>query len=199
MRPVKNIFNKSRFKYSKSIKSNSILFVIIFIFSLITGPSVINAEPSVPFVIPLDGEIIVSFRQEYLYSEKETYLRHTGIDIRGNNGQKVIAAGNGVVSYCGFSPIGGRTIVIRHNKKIRTTYLNLTNIYVTVGSYVNQGDIIASIGAADDPSSPLSHLHFGVIYDGKYLDPAGLFEIDYRSISRFLYIRHLKPDFNLDY
>ena len=155
--------------------------------------------PKAPFIFPLEGEIIVRFRQEYLHIEKEKYLSHTGIDISGSHGQKVIAAGNGIISYCGFSPIGGRTIVIRHNKKIRTTYLNLSNIYISVGSYVRQGDIIASIGADDDPSSPVSHLHFGVIYDGKYLDPEGLFEIDYRSISRFLYLRHLKPDFTLNY
>ncbi len=186
-------------KIKGGLKFNSILFLIICLFSFITGPSFIDAEPKAPFIFPLEGKIIAGFRQEYFDIEKERYLKHTGIDIAGSNGQKVAAAGNGIVSYTGFSPIGGRTLVIVHNKKIRTTYLNLSNIYISVGSFVRQGNIIASIGADDDPSSPESHLHFGVIYDGKYLDPAALLGIDYRSISRFLYLRYLKPDFILNY
>ncbi len=183
----------------RNFKSNPILFLIICIFLLTAGPSYINAEPKAPFILPMAGDIIVMFRQEYLDIEKDRYLRHTGIDIAGSYGQKVVAAGNGIVSYIGFSPIGGRTVVIVHNKKIRTTYLNLNNIYISIGSYISQGDIIASVGADDDPSSPGTHLHFGIIYNGKYLDPSGLFEIDYRSISRFLYLRALHPDFTLDY
>jgi len=183
----------------RNIRSNSILFAAICIFLFSTGLPAINAEPRAPLILPMDGEIITGFRQEYIDIEKGRYLRHTGIDIAGSYGQKIAAAGNGIVSYIGFSPIGGRTIVIAHNKKIRTTYLNLENIYISIGSYIRQGDIIASIGADDDPSSTEIHLHFGIIYDGKYLDPVGLFRIDYKSISRFLYLKYTRPDFILDY
>ncbi|MBC7333843.1 MAG: M23 family metallopeptidase [Actinobacteria bacterium] len=152
----------------------------------------------VPFIAPLDGPIIVKFRETYFYEERQKYLKHTGVDIEGKPGQKVVAAGNGTVTYIGFSPIGGRTLVIKHNQKIKTTYLNLSCTYVSVGSYVKQGQIIASIGAEDDPSSETCHLHFGIIYEGKYLNPEDVLKIDYKSISRFLRLEYIESDFKLN-
>lgn len=177
----------------------SILFLLLFLFVLTILPSPVYSNYRSPFIIPINGEVITGFRQSYWDEGKQKFLKHTGIDIKGKFGQKVAAAGNGIVSYIGFSPIGGRTLVIKHNQKIRTTYLNLMQIYVSPGTYVKQGEIIASIGADDDPSSSHCHLHFGVIYDNKYLDPEDLLKIDYRSISKFLHLKYLPSDFKLDY
>lgn len=177
-----------------------LLFFILFIFlSFSIKLPLLHAYYKTPFIMPLDGNIVVRFRQTYWDSQKEVHRKHTGIDIEGKAGQKVLASGNGIVSHIGFSPIGGRTVVIRHNAKIKTTYLNLLNIYVSVGSYVSQGDIIASIGAIDDPSSEEYHLHFGIVYDGKYLDPEDVFKIDYQSISRFINLEYLDSDFKLNF
>ena len=175
----------------------SILFLLLFLCILTILPSPVYSNYRSPFIMPINGEVITEFRQSYWDEDKQKFLKHTGIDIKGKYGQKVAAAGNGIVSYIGFSPIGGRTLVIKHNQKIRTTYLNLMQIYVSTGTYVKQGEIIASIGADDDPSSSQCHLHFGVIYDNKYLDPEDLLKIDYRSISKFLNLKYLPYDFKL--
>ena len=151
----------------------------------------------VPFILPLEGEVITSFRQEYHDDVKDVNRKHTGIDISGTKGQEVLASGNGLVSYIGISPIGGRTIVIRHNEKIKTTYLNLENIFVSVGQKVSQRQVIASIGASDDPSSPKPHLHFAIVFKDKYLDPVDVTEIDYDKISKFIVIEHVDNDFNI--
>ncbi|MBU2562848.1 MAG: M23 family metallopeptidase [Actinobacteria bacterium] len=177
----------------------SILFLLLFLCVLTSLPSPVYSNYRSPFIIPINGEVITGFRQSYLDSDKQRFLKHTGIDIKGKYGQKVAAAGNGIVSYSGFSPTGGRTLVIKHNQKIRTTYLNLMQIYVSTGTYVKQGEIIAAIGADDDPSNSQCHLHFGVIYDKKYLDPEDLLKINYSSISKFLYLKYLPSDFKLDY
>lgn len=177
----------------------SILFLLLFLCILTSLPSPVYSNYRSPFIIPINGEVITWFRQSYLDSDKQRFLKHTGIDIKGKYGQKVAAAGNGIVSYSGFSPTGGRTLVIKHNQKIRTTYLNLMQIYVSTGTYVKQGEIIAAIGADDDPSNSQCHLHFGVIYDKKYLDPEDLLKINYSSISKFLYLKYLPSDFKLDY
>ena len=196
--------NNSKFNDTQSTSNRThifkfVLFLSLLLYMLTSLPSLVYPNCKSPFITPIEGEIITGFRQSYWDSFEQKYLKHTGIDIKGKYGQKVIAAGNGVVSYCGFSPIGGRTLVIKHNRKIRTTYLNLMQIYVTTGAYVKQGDIIATIGADDDPSNPLCHLHFGVIYDNKYLDPEDLLKIDYSSISEFLYLKYLPYDFKLNY
>jgi murein DD-endopeptidase MepM/ murein hydrolase activator NlpD len=174
------------------------LFLLLTLFIFICSPLPAYSYIKSPFILPIEGEVITAFRQSYLYEDKQKQLKHTGIDISGKYGQKVAAAGNGVVSYCGFSPIGGRTLVIKHNQKIRTTYLNLMQIYVTTGTYVKQGDFIANIGAEDDPSNLQPHLHFGVIYESKYLDPEDLLRIDYRNISKFLNLKYLPYDFEFE-
>ena len=199
-----NINNKTSFIKTGFVKFFRLsIFTILFLLTLINLPSFIysdykSPDYKSPFVMPLEGETITGFRQSYPVPDEQKFLKHTGIDIEGNFGQKVIAAGNGIVSYTGFSPIGGRTLVIKHNDKIRTTYLNLMQIYVTTGKYVRQGEVIASIGASDDPSNSAYHLHFGVIYDNKYIDPADLLKIDYSSISRFIYLQYLDDDFNFN-
>jgi len=139
-----------------------------------------------PFIYPVNGKMLTGFREEYYDAEKEVMRMHTGIDIGGRPGEKVAASADGMVSYTGISPTGGLTVVIRHNIKIRTTYLNLSSIYVSRGDTVKQGDTIASMGADDDISSQDCHLHLGVIYENSYLDPKQLLDIDYSNISRYL-------------
>jgi len=158
----------------------------------------VESAAKTPFIFPLDGEIVLAFREDYFYNEKNIARKHTGIDIKGEFNQNVFSSGNGIVSYIGFSPTGGRTIVIRHNEKIRTTYLNLLNIFVSSGDYVHQGDIIGTIGGNDDPSSLAeSHLHFGVIYNGFYLDPEDVLRISYKNITSYISIEYMENDFYL--
>ncbi|MBN1299022.1 MAG: M23 family metallopeptidase [Actinobacteria bacterium] len=176
-----------------------IIFVAIF-FSLV--PACVFADNSLggdngkcPFIMPLEGQVLVLFRQKYYDMEKDSTRKHTGIDIEGKENAAVYASGNGVVSYCGISPVGGRTVVIEHNEKIRTTYLNLKNVFVQPGTYVKQGQKIATLGVFDDPSSDTVHLHFGVIYQGTYLDPLDVLAIDYTDITAFIALKNITPDF----
>lgn len=185
-----------RLKYLKTF--TYIFFIAFFFFpSYIFSYPVSPAEYKRPFIYPLQGEILIGFREEYFHIEKSAYYKHTGIDISGSPGDRVMAAGNGTVSYTGFSPTGGRTVVIKHNTMIRTTYLNLQSIFVSKGDSVRQGDIIASIGVLDDPSCEEYHLHFGIIYDDAYLDPVQLLNIDYYSISRFLRLEYTQRDYRI--
>lgn len=147
-----------------------------------------------PFIYPVDGAIVIGFRQEYYDWERSSSFRHTGIDIEGAPGEKVTASGNGVISFTGFTPTGGLTVVIRHNPAIRTTYLNLGAVYVTRGDEVIQGQVIAALGASDDPSHKGCHLHFGVIHQGVYLDPEQLLSLDYSDISRFLSLTYVRRE-----
>lgn len=197
---MNSIINKIRYHNSNRYNQTIILLAVFLFFCLSIlnfSPSYIYAEGRIPFITPLQGEIIVCFKQAYLDKEKKVTRRHTGLDIAGSSGDYIIASGTGIVSYIGFSPIGGRTVVIRHNKKIRTTYLNLLSIYVTEGSFIKQGERIGTIGAHDDPSSDKTHLHFGVIYNEKYLDPEDVLNIDYSSISKFISLEYIESDFRL--
>jgi hypothetical protein len=157
----------------------------------------VQAFSSSPLITPLGGEFAVKFRQEYFDENELVKRKHTGVDIAGKAGTEVRASGNGSVTYTGFSATGGRTVVIKHNEKIRSTYLNILDCFVTKGEAVSQGDIIANIGAVDDPSLSEPHLHFGIIYMDSYLDPEDVLNIDYTSITRFISLEYISPDISL--
>ncbi|MFO7929475.1 MAG: M23 family metallopeptidase [Candidatus Humimicrobiaceae bacterium] len=178
----------------KIVKNFLFLSTIFLLLTLIPGKP-LYSDVKVPFIFPLHGKIITGFREKYWNQENQEYLHHTGIDIKGDRGTEIIASGNGYVSYVGFSPIGGKTVVIKHNKKIRSTYLNLSTILVSCGDYVRQGEKIATIGASSDPSSEEPHLHFGVIYNGKYINPEDILKIDYNSLSKYIYLNYMPKDF----
>jgi murein DD-endopeptidase MepM/ murein hydrolase activator NlpD len=171
---------------------NTFLLLLFTVFFMLPGP-LFSWEQRRPFIYPVWGEVITGFRDEY-YCQEGSSRRHTGIDIQGEPGDKVVASANGTVSYTGISPTGGLTIVIRHNSRIRTTYLNLAGIYVNVGNHVKQGDIIGSLGAYDDISNEKCHLHFAVIYGNMYLDPVQLLDIDYSRISGYLRLVYMERD-----
>jgi murein DD-endopeptidase MepM/ murein hydrolase activator NlpD len=190
---------KNKFLSGGSLIISVLIFLILFSIFLFFPQKIILADSfKRPFIKPADGEIIVGFRQEYLDIEKNVKRKHTGIDIAGNPGDIIFAAGNGMISYCGISPIGGLTVVIKHNDKIRSTYLNLNSVCVGPGDKVKQGEKIGTIGSFDDPSSELCHLHFGIIYDEYYLDPEGVLGIDYSSISRFIVLKFSEGDYVIE-
>ena len=111
-------------------------FFLVIAIAITALPAVFNikevaALPSSPFILPLSGEVAVKFRQEYFDEVELVTRKHTGVDIAGRPGDVVRASGNGIVAYTGFSAIGGRTVVIRHNEKLRSTYLNILDCFVT--------------------------------------------------------------------
>lgn len=171
-------------------------FILLIILTILF-PGRVFGQARTPFIWPLQGEVVTTFRQQYWDQEKLRYHRHTGIDIQAEPGSVVRASANGRVNYRGISPTGGLTLVIRHNMKIRTTYLNLSQTLVSRGEYVYQSQVIARIGAEDDSSSSQPHLHFGVIFGQAYLDPLDLLDIDYSSISRFIYLDYIKNDYQI--
>lgn len=176
-------------------------YIYIFLISFISlsfvlpGP-ILAQDQRRPFILPLEGEVATGFREEYITPGGST-RRHTGIDILGDAGSRVFASANGLVSYTGISPTGGLTVVIRHNREIRTTYLNLAASYVSRGDQVSQGDTIGCLGSQDDISNKECHLHFGVIYLDSYLDPVELLELDYSCISRYLRLVYMADDFGV--
>ena len=129
-----------------------LLFAVILVSPVFFNIETVQAFSPSPLIAPLSGEFAVRFRQEYFDENDLVTRKHTGIDIVGKSGDAVRASGNGIVAYTGFSAIGGRTVVIKHNDNMRSTYLNILDCFVTKGEQVLQGDIIANIGAIDDLS-----------------------------------------------
>jgi len=84
---------------------------------------------------------------------------HWGIDIAGRTGNPIFAADNGVVVYAGWNNFGyGEMIVIDHGAGWQTLYAHLSQINVSCGQSVYQGDTIGLMGSTGFSTGP--HLHF---------------------------------------
>lgn len=85
---------------------------------------------------------------------------HDGIDIPAPTGTPVKAALSGTVTISKLSSSAGNYIVIYHGNNIYTEYMHLNNRSVSVGTSVNKGDTIGTIGSTGWSTGP--HLHFSV-------------------------------------
>ncbi|WCK56946.1 M23 family metallopeptidase (plasmid) [Aneurinibacillus sp. Ricciae_BoGa-3] len=86
---------------------------------------------------------------------------HPGIDLGCNDGTKVYATGDGVVtktvsdnSYGGY----GNVVIIKHSASLQSVYGHVMTIYVKEGEHVQRGQLIALSGHAGNSTGP--HLHF---------------------------------------
>ena len=91
---------------------------------------------------------------------------HDGIDIAANIGTPVLAALGGVVLGTGNTDVVrgcysfGKWVMIKHPNGINTMYAHLSQIEVSSGQVVTQGQEIGLSGETGYATGP--HLHFGV-------------------------------------
>lgn len=96
---------------------------------------------------------------------------HRGVDLKGEAGAGVRAAGAGVVRYAGL--IAGRGVVsVEHPNGLRTTYEPLDPM-VQAGQPVNLGDQLGVLTAGHFPCDSAC-LHWGSRSGDNYLNPLAL-------------------------
>lgn len=96
---------------------------------------------------------------------------HRAVDIPCRD-CSVIAALDGIVELSGWQKGYGYTIVINHGNGLKTRYAHAKVLYVSAGDSVKAGQTIMISGSTGRSSG--SHLHFEIIKDGVYLNPASL-------------------------
>jgi murein DD-endopeptidase MepM/ murein hydrolase activator NlpD len=99
---------------------------------------------------------------------------HRGVDLIGQGGDKVLAAGNGVITFAGL--VAGKGVVVIKHGRLRTTYEPVT-ASVTAGSRVRVGDVIGTLSPGEShcaTQTTVSCLHWGLIRGEKYLNPLSL-------------------------
>ncbi len=96
---------------------------------------------------------------------------HEGIDLGAAYGTPIAAAAAGTVIYAGWMSGYGNLTVIDHGGGLATAYGHQSQISVSVGQSVSQGEIIGNVGSTGHSTGP--HLHFEVRVDGQPVDPLG--------------------------
>lgn len=165
-----------------------ILLIVIPVLILSACPPLaLASSPDRPFISPVKGDIVVDYLDPYRHKLTGKRYLHRGIDIGARKGQVVIASADGTVFFVGRTPAGGgATVSIVHAREVKTTYLNLEQVKVVQGQKVSQGQEIGRIGENKDASSDQTHLHFGMIINGRYVDPKLFLNLDLTDISKYI-------------
>lgn len=115
----------------------------------------------VPWSWPVNGDVTGGFGEGGSITD--------GIDIAGQKGQSVRAAGPGIVVYAGDGVRGyGNLILLKHNDQYLSAYAHNDSLKVRENDVVNTGDVIATMG---DTGADSVRLHFEVRKDGQPQNP----------------------------
>ncbi len=96
---------------------------------------------------------------------------HHGVDYAAPSGTPVEAIGDGVVTRRYYGRGGGNTLKLKHTRGYESGYLHLKSFAkgITVGSRVNQGQVIGYVGSTGLSTGP--HLDFRIWLNGTAIDP----------------------------
>lgn len=95
---------------------------------------------------------------------------HTGLDVAAPTGTTIVAAAGGTVTYVNYSNVSyGNCVKISHGNGVETLYAHCSEIYVSAGEAVSQGQAIATVGSTGNSTGP--HLHLEIRVNGTTLNP----------------------------
>jgi len=99
------------------------------------------------------------------------YVRpHKGIDLSAYTGTPIYATRSGTVTAAAYGDANGNYVFINHGDGYSSAYLHMHYYIVQEGEYVRAGQMIGVVG--NTGLSKGSHLHFSIIKNGVYVDPA---------------------------
>ena len=95
---------------------------------------------------------------------------HTGLDIAASTGTPIKAAAAGTVTYSGNAGDGyGNYVVIAHANGVQTVYAHCSQLLVSKGQTISQGEVIAKVGSTGNSTG--NHLHLEVRKNGITYNP----------------------------
>lgn len=121
------------------------------------------------WVVPVDYVYISSPFGTRVHPITGVVTTHYGVDLAAYLGNPIYATRSGVVTQATYGASGGYYVYIDHGDGFTSIYLHMTHYIVSAGDYVEAGQIIGYCGSTGASTGP--HLHFGLIYNGAYVDP----------------------------
>ena len=94
---------------------------------------------------------------------------HKGVDLVASKGTPIYASRSGYVTIATYHSTAGNYVTINHQDGYTSVYMHMTHDVVSVGEYVKAGELIGYVGSTGRSTGP--HLHFGIAYNGTYVNP----------------------------
>lgn len=121
------------------------------------------------FIWPIASTMITSEYGWRVHPIFGTSRYHSGIDIGADYGESVWASAGGVVVHSGWLGGYGKAVIIDHGGGISTLYAHNSELTVSEGETVYQGQVVAYAGSTGYSTGP--HLHFEVREYGEPVSP----------------------------
>jgi len=131
-------------------------------------PSAVDGGPSA-FAWPASGPITDPFGMR-LHPVTHQWRMHNGLDIGAPMGATITASAAGKIIYAGWEGGYGNTIIIDHGGAASTLYGHCSQLFVSDGQDVAQGQAIGAVGSTGVSTGP--HLHFEIRINGVAVDPS---------------------------
>ncbi len=125
-------------------------------------------------VWPIVGDVLINYSmdQTIYFPTLQQYKYNPAIVIAAQQGENITAAADGRVTFVGYDPMIGNTVVMDLGNGYELTYGQLENITVSEGSYVSVGD---GIGTVASPTKYYSiegtNVYFKLTKDGEPVNP----------------------------
>lgn len=101
---------------------------------------------------------------------------HYGVDLAGPKGTPIVATRSGYVTTAAYQAGGaGYYVSLNHGDGYGSIYMHMTHYVVRSGQYVEAGQVIGYMGTTGGSTGV--HLHFGISYNGVYVNPADYINI----------------------
>ena len=123
------------------------------------------------WIVPCSYVYVAStFRPDRLHPILGYVRPHNGIDLAAYQGTPVYATRSGTVTTASEGSEASNYVVINHYDGYSSVYMHLYYYIVEPGQYVSAGECIGYVGTTGLSEGP--HLHFGIMYNGTYVNPA---------------------------
>ena len=97
------------------------------------------------------------------------WTMHKGVDLVASKGTPIYASRSGYVTIATYHSTAGNYVTLNHQDGYTSVYMHMTHDVVSVGEYVKAGELIGYVGSTGRSTGP--HLHFGIAYNGTYVNP----------------------------
>ncbi len=140
------------------------------------GGGASNTVGGITWLVPINYTAVTSPFGNRWHPISGKWKMHNGVDLAAPQGRPIYATRSGKVTTASYEEGGaGWYVSINHLDGYASIYMHMTHYIVKAGQYVEAGQVIGYCGSSGGSTGP--HLHFGISYNGTYVNPANYISI----------------------